>query len=109
MAEKDECIAAFGAVYEILSEKCGKKKVRFIPLDEERGVLVAISNPSPDPADRGEDLTLEERIRAIEESPWAQGEARGLCEKLFGLTPGTKEYEECVKRVAHKLAIGMVT
>jgi len=107
--EKDACLNAFNAAYEILAKHCGDRKVKLIPISGEQSVLVNIPNPSPDPDEGGEKLTEEERVKAIEESPWARGEAQGLCSKLFGVEPEAPEYESCVKRVAHKLAVGMVT
>ncbi|RLE44211.1 hypothetical protein DRJ16_02670 [Candidatus Woesearchaeota archaeon] len=78
-----------------------------VPIEgSEFPVIVFAPNPSPDP---GPEIPQEERIKVIEESAWAQNLAKGLCTKLFGLEPGTEEYERCVKRVAHKAAIGLIT
>ena len=105
--KKDRCLAAWIASYNLLLKECGGSKLIPVPVEgSEHPILVFSPNPSPDP---GPELTLEERIKAIEESEWARNLARGICTKLVGLEPGTPEYEKCVKNVARRAAIGLVT
>ena len=103
--KKNRCLAAWVASYNLLLKECGGKRVIPVPITEDHPVLVFAPNPSPDP---GEHLTVEERIKAIEQSTWAQHLAEGMCSKLFGVEPGTEEFKKCVERVAHKVAEGMV-
>ena len=70
------------------------------------GIAVSVPNEIHEIAHSNPDLTREERIAAIQESSWAQNEAEGLCEKLFGATGA--DLDACVKRVSRKLAEGMV-
>ena len=107
---KEECMAAISAALEYLSRKCGRKQVGAVPFPGgDFIIMVDIPNPAPEGLrDEDANLTLEERIRAIEESRWAQNLAKGMCEKLVGLEPGTPEYERCVRNVAHRVALGLV-
>jgi len=53
-------------------------------------------------------VTYEEAVAVIEGSRWAKGLADGMCSKLFGTVPGTKEHDACVKRVARRVAEGLL-
>jgi post-segregation antitoxin (ccd killing protein) len=48
-------------------------------------------------------VTMEEAIRVTAESPWAKGWAEGIA-RLAGYVPGTREYDEQVKRLSHFVA-----
>jgi len=104
--KKDRCLAAWIASYNLLLKECGGSKLIPVPVEgSESPILVFAPNPSPDP---GPNLSLEERIKVIEET-WGTKVATGWCEKVAGFTPGTPEFERCVKNVARKLAEGLVT
>ncbi|MBW2561195.1 MAG: hypothetical protein JRE40_10140 [Deltaproteobacteria bacterium] len=54
-------------------------------------------------------VTREQAVEIVAGTDWAQGLARGMCSKLFGVAPGTAEYEACVRRVSRKVAEGVLT
>jgi len=112
MGEKEEkelkervCRNAILAAYKLTAEKCNGVGGKFVEVYPD--VFVWIPNPVVK-AKEAEGLTCEERVRAVAESEWAMHEAKGLAEKLFGLKPGTPEYEEAVKRAAVRIALGAV-
>jgi len=65
--------------------------------DEVRRVKkqLGLGNPNP--------ITREEAIEIVAGTEWAQNWASGMC-RLAGITPGTPEWESCVKRLARKAA-----
>ena len=103
---EEECRAAFQASLELIKEKCGVSFEgaggRAVKLSEVSATVkvpeevekVATSNP---------ELTREGRIKAVAETEWAHGWGRGLC-KLVAPELAGKEREECIDRMARKLA-----
>ena len=100
----EECRTAFKAAIDLLSEKCGisfevgGKAVKLgavatvkVPPEVEE---IASSNP---------ELTREERIKAVAETDWARGWGRGMCSLVAPELTG-KEREECMSRMARKIA-----
>jgi len=103
--EKEQvCKSAVLAALETIERKCGGHRPKLVFIDDNVAVFV----PNPVPGDKKEGLSCRERIKAVAESDWAMGEAKGLAEKLFGLKPGTPGYEEAVKRAAMKIARGAI-
>ena len=97
--DDDACSTAMRAAVETMEKYCGEG-VNVIEID---GIKFTLPFEVLQIRDKP-DLTYEQRVRAIQESRWAQGEARGLCAKLFD-----QETPECIERVSKKLAEGMVT
>lgn len=102
--EDDKCSVAIRAAMSVISEQCGEGE-REVDIG---GVKIKVMAPESVMQVMEEPLTREQRITAIQDSSWAQGEATGLCTKLFGVVPGAKEYADCIQRVSRKLAEGMV-
>lgn len=102
----DKCSIALKAAMSTIKDYCGEEGETEVDIG---GVKIKVLAPETvmqvmeDPG-----LTYEQRVKAIQESAWAQGEATGLCTKLFGTSPGTEEYTGCIERVSRKLAEGMV-
>lgn len=96
--DTDACTVAMKAAMETMSKYCGEG-VNVIEIDGMKFTLpYEVMQIREDV-----ELTHDQRVKAIQESRWAQGEARGLCSKLFG-----QETKECIERVSRKLAEGMV-
>lgn len=100
--EDDACSTAMMAAMETMSKYCpgsGAAEVDIggykIKMEAPNEIMQIRENP---------DLSYDQRVKAIQESRWAQGEARGLCAKLFG-----QETADCIERVSRKLAEGMVS
>ena len=107
-AKAEECRRAFKAAAEAVADYCGlaptgEGEVRMV---EVGGMRIEVPEEIEEIAHSDPELTEAERIRAIKESSWAQHEAGGLCEKLFGATGN--ELESCIDRVSTKLAEGML-
>jgi len=50
-------------------------------------------------------ITPEEAIEVVARSDWARKLAEGVCgPKYAGFSPGTREFEQCVYNVSHKVA-----
>ena len=105
MAE-EECRAAFQASLELIKEKCGISFEgaggRAVKLSEVSATVkvpeevekVATSNP---------ELTREDRVKAVAETEWARGWAKGMVGLVApGLTG--REREEAISRLSRKLA-----
>ena len=96
----EECRVAFKASLELLEEKCGLKIGGKVARFEELKMavrappevveLASSSNP---------ELTREERIKAVSESAWATGWAKGLAKMVTG-----EEAPEVVERLSRTLA-----
>ena len=102
---EEECRAAFQASLELIEEKCGlclETGGRAVKLRElsatvkvpEEVEKIATSNP---------ELTRAQRIEAVAATDWARGWARGMCSLVSPDLMG-KEREECIDRLARKLA-----
>ena len=102
---EEECRAAFQASLELIKEKCGVSfdtAGRMVTLREVSAAVkvppevekIISSNP---------ELTREERIEAVSETAWSRGWAEGMC-RLVAPELAGKEREECVGRMARKLA-----
>lgn len=97
----EDCRNAFLASLELIKERCGVCG-RAVMLEEVSAVVgvplkvekIASENPG---------LTREERIKAIAESGWARGWGTGMCSLVAPELMG-KEREECIGRLARKLA-----
>jgi len=110
------CRLALKAALEAITDYCGLAPAgemenafgeAFAPHTIEiKGIVISVPEEIEEILHSNPDLTRDERITAIQESSWAQHEAEGLCEKLFGATGS--EFDECVERVSRKLAEGMV-
>ncbi len=102
----DKCSIALKAAMSTIKDYCGEEGEREVDIE---GVTIKVQAPETvmQVMEKSE-LSDEQRIMAIKESPWAQGEASGLCSKLFGASQGSKEFDKCVDRVSTKLAEGMV-
>jgi len=104
MEEEDlVCTNAILAAVNLIQRKCGGKSPKLIELD--KGLMIWVPNPIPG---LKEELTCEERVLAVAQSDWAQGVAKGLATKLFGIRPEEPGYEEAVKRAALRIARGAV-
>lgn len=100
----EKCRLAFQAAIELIEEKCGVslKTGKMVKLEElsttvkvpEEVEKIALSNPQ---------LTRTERIEAVAETDWARGWGRGMCTLVAPELAG-KEREECIDRMARKLA-----
>jgi hypothetical protein len=100
--EVERCVAALAAINEILMKECGGKKPKVIFIGEDSFV---ITNPE---VNVPENVPYEEKVRIIAESRWAKNLAEGMCRKLFGVEPGTPEFQKCVERVSRKVAEGVL-
>lgn len=103
--DKDKCDIAMRAAMSTIKDYCGEELTE---VDIE-GVKISVMAPETIMQAREEPgLTYDQRVKAIQESTWAQNESAGLCTKLLGLSPDHKEYADCIQRVSRKLAEGMV-
>jgi hypothetical protein len=101
----DKCDIAMKAAMSTIKDYCGEDLTE---VDIE-GVRIKVLAPETVMQARDEPgLSHDQRVKAIQESTWAQNEAAGLCTKLLGLSPDQKEYAECIQRVSRKLAEGIV-
>lgn len=107
MEEKDDkCSIALKAAMSTVKEYCEEEGETEVDIG---GVKIRVLAPETVMQVMEEpDLTYEQRVKAIQESSWATGEAEGLCGKLFGAPRGSEEFEKCVERVSRRLAEGMV-
>jgi len=106
MSEKaEECRLAFQAAMDLIQEKCGvsfETVGKMVKLEEVSATVkvpeeveeIVLSNP---------ELTRAERIKAVAETDWAHGWGRGMCTLVAPELAG-KEREECIDRMARKLA-----
>jgi len=104
--EDDKCSIALKAAMSTIKDYCEEEGLTEVDIG---GVIVKVTPDETVMQVREEPgLTYEQRLKATQESSWAQGEARGLCTKLLGTAPGTDEYTKCIERVSRKLAEGMI-
>lgn len=99
----DACRTAMQAAMSVIEEQCGTGQ----EIDIE-GVKIRVAPPEEVIQVMAEELTFDQRVQAIQESTWAQNEAKGLCEKLFGVSPEDEGYAGCIQKVSRKLAEGVV-
>lgn len=103
---EDKCGVAIQAAMSTIESYCGEQGETEVEID---GVKLKVVAPETVMAVmEGPELTRDQRIKAIQESKWGQNLAKGLCEKLLGVSPGQKEHDSCIERVSRKLAEGMV-
>ena len=101
----EECRRAFAASLELIEEKCGLsfdvggKAVKL----EEVSATVKVPEEVEKIASENPELTREERVKAVAETAWAEGWGRGMCSLVAPELTG-EEREECVGRMARKLA-----
>lgn len=101
----EECRRAFQASLELIKEKCGLSfdvGGRAVKL-EEVSATVKVPEELEKLATANPELTREERIKAVAESEWARGWAKGM----VGLvSPGLvgAEREEAIERLSRMLA-----
>lgn len=101
----EECRRAFQASLELIKEKCGVSfdvGGKTVTL-KEVSATVKVPPEVEKLASENPQLTREERIRAIAETAWAKGWGRGMCNLVAPELVG-KEREECIDRMARKLA-----
>jgi len=101
---EEECRRAFQASLELIEEKCGitfegGKAVKL----EELSATVKVPEEVEKIASSNPELTREERIKAVSETDWAQGWAKGMC-SLVAPELTIEERERCIGRMARKLA-----
>jgi len=100
----ERCSAAIEAAMQLIKEKCrGAGKEITI-----EGVKITAPAEVWKIAGENPELTREQRVEAIMETEWAKNLAHGWVTKVLGLTPTTREYEEMTKRIARRVAEGMV-
>ena len=96
----EECRLAFMAAFDLLEEKCGisfgEGGIARLP---ELDTTVRIPGEVLKVASSNPELTRAERVKAVSESEWAQGWARGMCRLVTGETA-----PPCVERMARILA-----
>ena len=97
----EDCRNAFLASLELIREKCGVCG-RAVML-EEVSAAVGVPQEVEKIASENPKLTREQRISAVAETDWARGWGRGMCSLVAPDLMG-KEREECVDRLARKLA-----
>lgn len=99
MSSAEECRIAFKASLELLEEKCGLKVGGKVARFEELKMAVRAPPEVVEFASSNPDLTREERIKAVAESEWGQGWARGMSRLVTG-----EEAPEVVERLSITLA-----
>lgn len=95
----EECRIAFKASLELLEEKCGLKVGGKVARFEELKMAVRAPPEVVELASSNPELTREERIKAVAESEWGQGWARGMARLVTG-----EEAPEVVERLSRTLA-----
>ena len=95
----EECRVAFKASLELLEEKCGLKVGGKVARFEELKMAVRAPPEVVELASSNPDLTREERIKAVSESAWATGWAKGMAKMVTG-----EETPEVVERLSMTLA-----
>jgi len=101
----EECRTAFQASLELIKEKCGisfDAGVKAVKL-EEVSATVKVPPEVEEIVSSNPELTREERIKAVSETDWAHGWGKGMCSLVSPSLAG-KEREECISRMARKLA-----
>ena len=101
----EECRRAFEASLELIEEKCGvsfETAGKMVKL-EEVSATVKVPEEVKKLASSNPELTREDRIKAVSETDWAHGWGRGMCSLVAPELMG-KEREECIDRMARKLA-----
>lgn len=105
-AAGDRCVAAIAAALEVISDNCGQTGVRTMPIGQD--LILLVPNIDPSEVKLQEDLPIEEKIRIVAQTSWAQNLARGICGKLAGLDPDSEEFKRCVERAARRVAAGLL-
>jgi len=95
----EECRIAFKASLELLEEKCGLKVGGKVARFEELKMAVRAPPEVVELASSNPDLTRDERIKAVAESAWGQGWAKGMAKLVTG-----EEAPEVVERLSRTLA-----
>ncbi|GAI92438.1 unnamed protein product [marine sediment metagenome] len=95
----EECRLAFKATLELLEEKCGLKVGGKVARFEELKMAVRAPPEVVELAESNPALTQEERIKAVAESEWGQGWAKGMARFVTG-----EEAPEVVERLSRTLA-----
>jgi len=99
----EECRRAFQASLELIQEKCGSSFCGKTVKLEEVSATVGVPEEVEKIISSNPELTMEDRIKAVAETEWARGWARGMC-SLVAPELASKEREECISRLARKLA-----
>lgn len=97
----EKCRNAFLASLDLIREHCGVCG-RAVML-EEVSVAVGVPLEVEKIASENPVLTREERIKAVSETKWSQSWAASMCRLVSPELMG-KEREECISRLARKLA-----
>lgn len=95
----EECRRAFRASLELLEESCGLKIGGRVARFEELEMAVRAPPEVAEIAASNPELTREERVKAISESEWAKGWAKGMSRLVTG-----EEKPETVERLSKALA-----
>ena len=96
---EEECRVAFKASLELLEEKCGLKIGGKVARFEDLKMSVRAPPEVVEIASSNPELTREERVKAISESEWATGWAKGMARLVTG-----EEKPEVVERLSRTLA-----
>ena len=102
---EEECRRAFQASLELIEEKCGisfEGGGKAVTL-KEVAATVKVPPEVEKAASSNPELTREERVKAVAETDWARGWGRGMCSLVAPELVG-EEREECIDRMARKLA-----
>lgn len=94
----DTCGEAVMAAMQAVSDHCGSEG---IPMEMGSGMVQMVPREAADRMKNMQpgDMTDDELMEMVEESPWLSNWTESLCRNA-GLTGGTEEYNECVKRFA---------
>jgi len=95
----EDCRIAFKASLELLEEKCGLKVGGKVARFEELKMAVRAPPEVVEIVSSNPELTREERIKAVAESEWGQGWAKGMAKFVTG-----EEAPETVERLSRTLA-----
>lgn len=95
----EECRVAFKASLELLEEKCGLKVGGKVARFEELKMAVRAPPEIVELVSSNPDLTREDRIKAVAESEWGQGWAKGMAKLVTG-----EEAPDVVERLSITLA-----
>lgn len=105
--QDDKCSIALKAAMSTIQDYCGEPGEKEIDIG---GVKIKVHEPeSVMQVNEDPEMSREQKVKAVHDSKWSQDEAAGLCSKLMGLTPGAKEYTDCIERVSLTIAEGLIS
>ncbi len=101
----DKCSIALKAAMSTIKDYCSEEETEI----DIGGTKIRVQPPEAVMQVRDKTgMTHEQKVAAIQDTPWAKNEAICLCTKLLGVSSGNKEYADCIARVSKELAEGMV-